>query len=123
MIIVQARIPVQTEHRDLAYRHIQNFISHTRGEQGCIGCEAFASLEDPNVVLIHQAWHGSEDLDLHAAGTGLEAFLNVLPQFVDGEIATLRYDSAEEGVVEDIAALDVDAGSLDETVPAGVTVH
>ncbi|MFP5441200.1 MAG: putative quinol monooxygenase [Gammaproteobacteria bacterium] len=123
MIIVQARIPVQSDCRNIAYQHVHDFVGHTRGEQGCMGCEAFISLENPDVIMIHQAWRGAEDLDLHAAGVGLDAFLDALPLFVDGEIATLRFD-ADDAVLDSDG--DGDAPSPEEVVievPVGVTLH
>lgn len=118
MIIVQARIPVQSDRRDLAFRYIHDFLGSTRNEAGCIGCEAFVSLEDPDVIVIQQTWRAAGDLDLHAVGEGLDAFLDALPTFVDGEVVTLRYDTP---AVDDEQAADL----LPETdaVPDGVTLH
>lgn len=123
MIIVQARIPVQSDCRNIAYQHIHDFVNYTRAEQGCVGCEAYVSLEDPDILVIHQAWRAADDLDQHASGEGLEAFLEALPLFVAGEISTLRYDAVddeEEGVGEG------EGNAPEEVVvdiPLGVTFH
>lgn len=129
MIIIQARIPVQSERRNVAYQHIHDFVGQTRSERGCIGCEAFVSLEDPDVIVIQQAWRGSEELDEHAAGTCLDNFLEALPLFVDGEVSTLRYDAV--GDESDLATHHADDSLTDDSFPddfaepppAGVTFH
>ncbi|MFZ5723454.1 MAG: putative quinol monooxygenase [Pseudomonadota bacterium] len=125
MVIVQARIPVQSERRNTALRHINDFVSQTRSEQGCMRCEAFVSLENPNVVVIQQTWRDADDLDQHASGAGLDTFLEALPLFIDGEVSTLRYDSAaEEDADEPVAEESVELATEDPAaVPAGVTLH
>lgn len=122
MIIVQARIPVQSDRRNIAYQHIHDFVGSTRSEKGCIGCDAYVSLENPDVVVIQQAWRAAGDLDEHASGTGLDNFLEALPLFVDGEVSTLRYDAADDW--EPAPETDGDP-AFDESVaaPAGVTLH
>lgn len=129
MIIVQARIPVQSDRRNIAYQHIHDFVGYTRSEKGCIGCEAFVSLEDPDIIVIQQAWRGAADLDEHAAGDGLDAFLEALPLFIDGEVSTFRYDSAGgdddtvDGDADDASLPDAAAEDVLAEAPAGVTLH
>lgn len=121
MIIVQARIPVQSDRRNIAYQHIHEFIGHTRSERGCIGCEAFVSLEDPDIIVIQQVWREARDLDEHAVGAGLDNFLNALSTFVDGEVSTMRYDSPPDD--DDDAVPEVVEIEEMTTAPAGVTLH
>ncbi|MFZ5757538.1 MAG: putative quinol monooxygenase [Pseudomonadota bacterium] len=117
MIIIQARIPVQSERRNVAYQYIHEFVDQTRSEKGCMGCEAFVSLDDPDVIVIQQAWRAAEDLDEHASGAGLDTFLEALPLFVDGEVSTLRYDAAGDD------AADALPDEQPAAAPAGVTLH
>lgn len=123
MIIIQARIPVQSDKRNLAYERIHEFVNAARVEPGCINCEALISLEDPDLVVLHQTWRGADDLRLHAAGTPLDAFLDALPQFVDGEVSTIRYEAVPEGEAEGEGEPLADDEPAIEGVPQGVTLH
>lgn len=128
MIIVQARIPVASDKRELAYGHVRVFINDTRREEGCIRCDAFAALDDAGVILIQQTWRDTADLDRHADGRTLDRFLDAMPEFVNGQVHTTRFETAP-GVV-DPADEDADA-SIDTdpveaaatTAPQGVTLH
>lgn len=119
MIIIQARIPVQSGKRNLAYERIHEFVNAARAEQGCIACEALISLEDPDMVVLHQTWRDADDLRLHAEGAPLDAFLDALPQFVDGEVSTIRYEAVGDDEAGEVPALDDEP----EGAPQGVTVH
>lgn len=121
MIIIQARIPVQSDKRNLAYTRIHEFVNAARGEPGCISCEALISLEDPDLIVLHQAWRDADDLRLHAEGKPLDAFLDALPQFVDGEVSTIRYEATPDGEADEGLVVD-DEPDLDGA-PQGVTVH
>lgn len=117
MIIIQARIPVQADRRNLAYERIHDFVNAARGESGCLHCEALISLENPDLVVLHQTWSDEDALRRHAEGSPLDAFLEALPQFVDGQVSTIRYEAAaeEELILDDDP--DVDGA------PQGVTLH
>lgn len=120
MIIVQARIPVLGDKRNVAYQHIHEFVDRVRTEQGCLSCEALVTLENPDVIVIHQAWRDAADLNEHAGGPHLDAFLDALPQFVDGEVSTLRYEAL---AAEEQGDLDLDLDDEPAGVPQGVTLH
>lgn len=128
MIIIQARIPVNSERRNVAYQRIHEFVDATRAEGGCLNCDAFISLEDPDIILIHQAWRAADDLDRHANGRGLDTFLEALPEFIDGNVSTTRYETAP-GVVEGddeadtLAGFEAEAESDLRGAPRDVTLH
>lgn len=125
MIVIQARIPVDSERRNVAYQHIHQFIDAARAESGCLRCDAFISLEDPDSVLIHQAWRDAGDLDRHASGEALDAFLAALPQFVAGQVETTRYETAGATSVdgEDVEEADDELPGITSAAPQGVTLH
>lgn len=119
MIIVQARIPVLGDKRNIAYQSIHEFVDRVRTEQGCLSCEALVTLENPDVIVIQQAWRGADDLNTHAGGPHLDAFLDALPQFVDGEVSTLRYEAF---AADDSPDVELDADE-EMAAPQGVTLH
>lgn len=128
MIVIQARIPVHSERRNDAYQHIHNFVDASRTEEGCLRCDAFISLEDPDSILIHQTWRDSLDLDRHASGKALDAFLSALPQFVVGQVVTTRYETVapqagDEHEDENDAAVEAEMSGQEPGAPRGVTVH
>ena len=121
MIIIQARIPVHSDKRNVAYQRIHEFVDRTRTENGCLHCEALISLENPDIIVIHQEWRAPDNLNEHASGPHLDAFLEALPDFVDGEVSTVRYeaDAAED---EFDAVLDAEDEFV-ASAPQGVTLH
>lgn len=116
MIVIQARVPVRNDRRSLALQHIKAFIQNTRREAGCLLCEAFVSVEDPDLLIISQRWEDGDQLDAHASGEGLDRLLEALPQFVAGEVTTSRFETVPS---TEMVELDDDA----ESAPQGVTLH
>jgi quinol monooxygenase YgiN len=126
MIVIQARIPVNSDRRNVAYQHIHDFVDAARAENGCLRCDAFISLEDPDSILIHQAWRDAGDLDRHASGRALDAFLTALPEFVEGQVITTRYDTVTGQAAnddDDSVELDADVAPAAQGAPTGVTLH
>ena len=121
MVIVQARIPVVSEKRELAYRHVRVFVKTTRSEEGCMRCDAFADIDDPDTILIQQTWRDSTDLDRHAEGRCLDSFLDAMPEFVDGQVQTTRFETApgHGEPLEPVEQVEPEA----VVMPQGVTLH
>lgn len=126
MIVIQARIPVSSDRRNVAYQRIHDFVDAARAENGCLDCDAFISLEDPDSILIHQTWRDALALDRHANGKVLDTFLTALPEFIDGQVTTSRYETVAGSDDSDDALpadFDNDAAADERGAPGGVTLH
>ena len=64
----------------------------SRAEHGCISYEFYVGLSDPNTLLLFQEWESVEALQGHFETDHMEEFLKVLPDVLDGEVATKRYE-------------------------------
>ena len=92
MIIVHGTFPVKSETRDDALELMRQMAVASRAEQGCISYEFYVGLSDPNTMLLFQEWESAEALQGHFETDHMEEFLKELPQVLDGDVATRRYE-------------------------------
>ena len=92
MIIVQGVFPLKSETRQDALELMDKMSVASRAEEGCISYEFYIGLSDPNRRLLFQEWESVEALQNHYQTDHMEEFLKVLPDVLDGEVATRRYE-------------------------------
>ena len=92
MIIVHGTFPVKADVRDDALELMRQMASASRAEDGCVSYEFYVGLSDPNTLLLFQEWESVEALQGHFDTDHMEEFLRVLPNVLDGEVATRRYE-------------------------------
>jgi len=92
MIIVHGTFPVKAEVREDALELMREMAVASRAEEGCISYEFYVGLSDPNQLLLFQEWESVDALQGHFETDHMEEFLKVLPDVLDGEVATRRYE-------------------------------
>jgi quinol monooxygenase YgiN len=92
MIIVHGTFPVKEEVRDDALELMRRMAIASRAEVGCVSYEFYIGLSDPNTLLLFQEWESVEALQGHFDTDHMEEFLKVLPEVLDGEVSTRRYE-------------------------------
>lgn len=92
MIIVHGTFPVKQAFREEALKLMERMAVASRGEFGCISYEFYIALSDSNTLLLFQEWESVEALQDHFDTDHMEEFLKVLPDVLDGEVATRRYE-------------------------------
>ena len=92
MIIVHGTFPVKAEVREDALELMRQMAAASRAEYGCISYEFYVGLSDSNMLLLFQEWESAEALQGHYETDHMEEFLRILPEVLDGEIATRRYE-------------------------------
>lgn len=92
MIIVHGTFPVKSERRDEALSLMGRMALASRAEVGCISYEFYIALSDPNTLLLFQEWESVDALQGHFDMAHMEEFLKVLPDLLNGEVATRRYE-------------------------------
>ena len=60
-------------------------------------------LSNPNLVLLFQEWSSGEALEGHWETDHMKNFLGQLPQILDGEVATRRYEVRSNDVDSDMS--------------------
>ncbi len=92
MIIVHGTFPVKPELRDDALEMMRRMSIASRAEIGCISYEFYIGLNDANTLLLFQEWESVEALQGHFESHHMEEFLQKLPDILDGEVSTRRYE-------------------------------
>jgi quinol monooxygenase YgiN len=92
MIIVHGTFPVKVDLRDDALELMRQMAAASRVEPGCVSYEFYVGLTDPNTLLLFQEWESVDALQGHFETDHMEEFLKVLPNVLDGEVATRRYE-------------------------------
>lgn len=92
MIIVHGTFPVKPEFRDEALEMMRRMSLASKAEFGCISYEFYVGLTDVNTLLLFQEWESVEALQGHFETDHMEEFLQRLPEILDGEVSTRRYE-------------------------------
>ncbi len=92
MIIVHGTFPVKPELRDDALEMMRSMATASKAEFGCITYEFYVGLSDPNTLLLFQEWESVEALQGHFETNHMEDFLRKLPDVLNGEVSTRRYE-------------------------------
>ncbi len=92
MIIVHGTFLVKPEVRDDALEMMRQMALASRSEHGCITYEFYMGVTDPNTMLLFQEWDSVEALEDHFDTAHMEEFVRHLPQVLNGEVATRRYE-------------------------------
>ena len=92
MIIVHGMFPVKPNVRDDALELMRRMAIASRAEFGCITYEFYVGLSDPNTLMLFQEWDSVEALQDHMETDHMDEFVKRLPQVLDGDVATRRYE-------------------------------
>ena len=98
MIIVAGAARIRTDRRDEAARLVRQMGEQTRREPGCVTSAYYASLESPETFFLYQVWESEEALSAHYRQDFVRAFLDRLPEMLDGTTAVQflnRYETDE----------------------------
>ena len=113
MIIIHGSFPIKSEGRAEAIRKMQDMARFSRRESGCITYEFYVGLSNPNLVLLFQEWSSVEALENHWETEHMKNFLGQLPEILDGEVATRRYEVRSGGDDSEIGEHDKESLSYD----------
>ena len=99
MIIVHGVFPIRAEARSKALALMEEMSSLSRKEPGCLTYEFYAALSSETEFLLFQEWESIDALQDHFDTPHMETFLSELPDVLNGEIVTRRYEvrSRERG--------------------------
>ena len=116
MIIVHGTFPVKSEARNKALELMRRMSVASRAEHGCVSYEFYIGLTDPNVLLLFQEWESVDALQGHFETDHMEEFLKALPDVLDGEPSTRRYEvrSTDEFIDNDVADFEPEVNAPDE---------
>ena len=92
MIIIHGSFPIKSKGREEAIKKMQDMARFSRLESGCITYEFYVGLSNPNLVLLFQEWSSLEALESHWEADHMKIFLGQLPDILDGEVSTRRYE-------------------------------
>ena len=101
MIIVHGTFPVKADLRDEALELMHRMAISSRAEDGCISYEFYVALSDPNKLLLFQEWESVDALQGHFDTDHMDEFLKVLPDMLDGQVTTRRYEVRSNNEVMD----------------------
>jgi quinol monooxygenase YgiN len=100
MIIVHGVFPIRADSRQRALKLMEDMAMLSREEPGCLTYEFYAALSSETEFLLFQEWESIEALQDHFETPHMETFLTELPDVLDGEIVTRRYEvrSRDRGI-------------------------
>ncbi len=101
MIIVHGTFPIKPALRNDALDMMKRMAAASRAEYGCISYEFYIGLSDPNTLLLFQEWESVDALQGHFETNHMEDFLKELPDVLDGEVSTRRYEVKASGELMD----------------------
>ena len=63
----------------------------TRAEAECLNYDLHQSLDDADIWLVHENWRSAMGLEGHMRTPHLQAFLNIAPDLVAGDLDIRRF--------------------------------
>lgn len=96
MIIVKGSIPIKLSRREEAVRLVQRLAQQSLDEPGCLAYEVCVQADAPEVIVIFQQWTDLEALEEHFASNHVDRFLDMIPDLIDGEVTSARFDVMPE---------------------------
>ncbi|MBQ24322.1 putative quinol monooxygenase [Alcanivorax sp.] len=108
MIIVKGSFPVKEDEQPQALELVQALASASRGERGCLAYEVYLQADAPRVIMVWQQWSNLDALEIHFGSEHVDAFLDAIPDMIDGDVTSARFDvSSMDGdpIVEDVSEI------------------
>jgi quinol monooxygenase YgiN len=84
---VVATIPIDPERAAEAAPALAELAAASRGDQGCLGYEVYASAAAPGVFVTVEEWAGQADLDAHMGQPHVAKAFEVAGPLLVGEVA------------------------------------
>jgi quinol monooxygenase YgiN len=85
-ITVIARYEAKVGQQARLRKELQNLVTLTRAEPGCILYDLHESPENPLRFAFYETWRSQADLDAHLETPHLKAIVKIAPEIVNGEI-------------------------------------
>jgi quinol monooxygenase YgiN len=125
MIIVHGTFPVKPDQRNVALEMMRRMSIASRAEFGCVSYEFYIALTDPNTLLLFQEWETVDALQDHFQTVHMEEFLKTLPNVLDGEVSTRRYEvrSTHDLIDNDVSEFEPEVSTQFEYEPTDKIVH
>jgi quinol monooxygenase YgiN len=116
MIIVHGTFPVKPGQRTDALELMRRMSIASRAEFGCVSYEFYIALTDPNTLLLFQEWESVDALQDHFQTVHMEEFLEALPDVLNGEVSTRRYEvrSTEDLIDNEISEFEPESSPQPE---------
>ena len=92
MIIVKGSFPIKSDQQPEALELVQQLASASRKEQGCLAYEVYVQADEPRVIMVWQQWRCLDSLEGHFGSEHVDAFLDAIPDLIDGEVSSARFD-------------------------------
>lgn len=89
MIVVRADVPVAPDRREEALDAVSTLVAESRTEAGVLDYRAATDLHDPNVVRFVECYEDEDALDAHEQTDHYRAWLDALPDLLDGGVDAL----------------------------------
>lgn len=123
MIIVKGTIPLCSQDREEAVAMIREMADSSRREPGCLAYEVYLSVDDPDTVVLWQQWRNLEALEAHFASDHVDAFLDVIPDYIDGQVISERFDVRAESSDEITDTREEASGTSQVRLADNIVVH
>lgn len=92
MIIVHGFVSYRLAGRDAAVQIFHEIAKTARNEPGCLRYEVFLSVSGGPTLFLLQEWENLDSLTSHFRTEEMERLVQKLPEVLDGEIDTRRFE-------------------------------
>ena len=98
MIIVTLRIKVPGNRRKEFLDSARLIMGPTKVQPGCISCEYYQNLDDPDVALLVEEWESKENLEQHIKSESFRIILSLIELSDESPEIKLNTISKTEGL-------------------------
>lgn len=89
-LVIFARFHARAGQEEAVAEALIEVVPRTRAEPGCLGIDAFQSIQDPRLFYVHSRWRDEPAFDHHAGLPHTVRFLETIEGLIDHPLDVTR---------------------------------
>lgn len=110
MFVVRTSIPVNPDQWEMAIDYVTDLVDYAQErESGTVRYQAVEDLAEPNLLRFFEQYEDATAAAAHDESDPYRRFVEALPEFADGEIETIQFETEDVHAASFTAAEAVEA--------------
>lgn len=97
MIVIVVKQPVRPEYADQWLTLVKDFTEAARAEPGCISFDWFRSIDDPNEIVLVEAFEDEAAGERHVQSDAFQDATKQMPKWLAGPPTIIHINGTSEG--------------------------
>ncbi len=98
MVHMSLRLTAPAQHQRELVTALRGMLGPTRVAAGCLRCDLYQDVEDPNVLLYMESWRAQEDLDRRIRSAAFKTVIGIMEAAARSPELQLNWVSQVKGM-------------------------